>query len=265
MNPLNRMGLAVTLPELETCAGWLREGGRDVELQDICEPQVMDGDWREVARRSKALLDGHTGRIGVHAPFWNLTTAALDAQVRAAVQARLHLGLDYAQAVGGTHLVVHSPFHFFGHPLVAHQDTLGAEIELAHLTLSPVLERARDLGCTVVIENILDTNPAPLLALVQSLGPGVRLSVDVGHAHMMAARGGPPAAHWLAQGRALLGHVHLQDNDGAGDAHLAPGGGTVNWSAVLRELRASDESTRLIVEVVPGEVQRAMTWISALA
>jgi sugar phosphate isomerase/epimerase len=128
-----------------------------------------------------------------------------------------------------------------------------------------VLERARDLGCTLVIENILDISPAPLVHLVQSFAsPDVRLSVDVGHAHIMAARGGPPAAHWLSHGAGLLGHVHLQDNDGTSDAHLAPGGGTVLWDAVLRALRASDAATRLIVEVVPGEVQRAMAWIDAL-
>ncbi|WP_424952549.1 sugar phosphate isomerase/epimerase family protein [Deinococcus sp.] len=265
MNDLKQLGLAVTLPELERAAEWLRAGNRDVELQDICEPQVMDGDWREIARRSKELLYGHAGRIGVHAPFWNIAIAALDTQIRSVVQSRLHLGLDYAEAVGATHMVVHSPFYFFGHALVAHQDTLEAEISLTHLTLEPVVRRAADLGCTLVIENILDLNPMPLLALVDSFdSPHVRLSIDVGHAHIMGQRGAPPAAHWLAQGAPLLGHVHLQDNDGTNDAHLAPGGGTVHWESVLRELRASETDPRLIVEVVPGELGRAMAWVDGL-
>ena len=265
MNDLKRMGLAVTLPELERCAEWLRRGGRDVELQDICEPEVMDGDWRSVARRSAALLEDHQGRIGVHAPFWNLAINPLDSQIRAVVQSRLNLGLDYVEAVGGSHMVIHSPFYFFGHALVAHQTTLEAETLLAHLTLSPILERAAGLGCVLVVENILDLNPAPLLALVASFGsPFLRLSIDVGHAHIMGSRGAPPAAHWLSQGAELLGHVHLQDNDGTEDAHLAPGGGTVHWPSVLRELRASEHGPRLIVEVVPGEVERAMHWIDTL-
>ena len=265
MNDLKRMGLAVTLPELERCAGWLVAGARDVELQDICEPEVMDGDWRGVARRSAALLGGHRGRTGVHAPFWNLAINPLDSQIRAVVQSRLHLGLDYLEAVGGSHMVIHSPFYFFGHALVAHQATLEAEIGLAQLTLAPILERASAHGCMLVIENILDLNPGPLLALVASFNsPHLRLSIDVGHAHVMGSRGAPPAAHWLSQGAGLLGHVHLQDNDDTEDAHLAPGGGTVHWPSVLRELRASETDPRLIVEVVPGEVKRAMRWIDAL-
>ncbi len=265
MNDLKRMGLAVTLPELERCARWLKAGARDVELQDICEPEVMDGDWRGVARRSAELLDGHTGRIGVHAPFSNIAIASLDSQIRAVVQSRLNLGLDYVEAVGGSHMVIHSPFYFLGHALVAHQTTLEAEIALAHLTLAPILERAAGLGCVLVVENILDLNPAPLLRLVASFGsPHLRLSIDVGHAHIMGSRGAPPAAHWLSQGAELLGHVHLQDNDGTEDAHLAPGGGTVHWPGILRELRASQTDPRLIVEVVPGEVEQAMRWIGAL-
>ncbi|WP_407542088.1 sugar phosphate isomerase/epimerase family protein (plasmid) [Deinococcus radiomollis] len=265
MNDLKRMGLAVTLPELERSADWLKAGARDVELQDICEPHVMDGDWRAVARRSAELLGDHGGRVGVHAPFWNIAIAAFDSQIRAVVQSRLNLGLDYLEAVGGTHMVIHSPFYFFGHGLVAHQDTVEAEIALAHLTIEPLVSRAADLGCILVIENILDINPAPLLALVDSFGsPHVRLSIDVGHAHITAGRGAPPAAHWLSQGASLLGHVHLQDNDGTADAHLAPGGGTVHWGSVLRELHSSGTDPRLIVEVIPGEVERAMAWIDRL-
>jgi len=59
-------------------------------LQGIGEPAVMDGDWRAVARRSRALLPGHTGRVGMHAPFWNLSVGAIDPQIRAVVQARRH-------------------------------------------------------------------------------------------------------------------------------------------------------------------------------
>ncbi|UWX64817.1 sugar phosphate isomerase/epimerase family protein [Deinococcus rubellus] len=267
MNDLSRLGLAVTLPELRQAAGWLKDGARDVELQDICEvPALLDGDWREVARQSRELLEGHTGRIGVHAPFWNLSLASLDPEIRRVVQSRYLLGLDYAEAVGGTHLVIHSPFYFFGHALVAHRDTLEQEIELTHLTLRPVLERAEQLGCTLVIENILDTNPEPLLALVTSFdSPFVRLSIDVGHAHLMAARGGPQASHWLHAADQWLGHVHLQDNDAASDAHLAPGEGTVHWPSILRALRAGITDPRLIVEVRPSELERAMAWVDGVS
>jgi hypothetical protein len=39
---------------------WLCEGQRDIELQDPISPEVLDGDWRALARRANSLLDGHT-------------------------------------------------------------------------------------------------------------------------------------------------------------------------------------------------------------
>ncbi|GHF45636.1 sugar phosphate isomerase/epimerase [Deinococcus metalli] len=266
MNRLDRLGLAVMQPELDRHAEWLMHGARDIELQDLCESvELMDGEWSALARRQVALLQHHRGRIGVHAPFWNMHLDALDPQIRRVVQGRYLLGLDFTEAVGGQWLVVHSPFYFWGHLMVQHRRTLSQEIGLAQLTLEPVLARAAELGVTIVIENILDRDPAPLLALVASFGsPHVRVSVDTGHAHVGAQHGGLSAQGWLTQTAPLLGHVHVQDNDGSADEHLAPGEGTVHWPGVLRALRATTTDPALVLEVVPEHVDAAVRWIQAL-
>ncbi|PNY81446.1 sugar phosphate isomerase/epimerase family protein [Deinococcus koreensis] len=266
MNDLTRLGLAVRQPELERHLDWLVQGSRDIELQDLCESvELLEGDWPVVARRQAALLSAHRGRVGVHAPFWNMQLDALDPQVRRVVQGRYRQGLDFAQEVGGQWLVIHSPFSFWGHPVAQHRRTLPQEIGLAQLTLEPVLARAAELGITVVIENILDRDPAPLMALVAAFeSPHVRLSVDTGHAHVGAQQGGLSAQGWLSQTQALLGHVHLQDNDGSADEHLAPGEGTLHWPGVLRSLRQTTTDPYLVVEVMPHQVAQAVRWIDAL-
>jgi arsenate reductase len=47
--------------------------------------------------------------------------------------------------------------------------------------------------------------------------------------------------------------LHLNDNDGKGDTHLAPGEGTVDWSAVGRILKACDYRGVVMYEIEPGE------------
>lgn len=267
MNDLKRLGLAVMQPALERHADWLKAGARDIELQDLCESYaLMDGDWRPLARQQAALLDGHRGRTGVHAPFWNMHLDAIDPLIRRVVQGRYAQGLDFCEEVGGQWLVVHSPFYFWGHPMAQHRRTLSQEIGLAQLTLEPVVARAAALGVTVVIENILDRDPTPLMALVASFdSPRLRLSVDTGHAHMGAPQGGLSAQGWLTQTAPLLGHVHVQDNDGSADEHLAPGEGTVHWPGVLRALRATTTDPFMVLEVMPDQVDAAARWIDALA
>jgi sugar phosphate isomerase/epimerase len=263
MNDLKRLGLAVMQPALERHADWLIHGARDIELQDLCESaELMEGDWPALAHRQAALLQRHTGRVGVHAPFWNMHLDAMDPQVRRVVQGRYLLALDFAEEVGGEWIVVHSPFYFWGHPAVQHRRTLGQEIGLAQRTLEPVLARAVQQGVTVVIENILDRDPTPLMALVASFdSPHVRLSVDTGHAHINAQQGGLSAQGWLTQSAPLLSHVHVQDNDGSADEHLAPGEGTLHWPGVLRALQATTTDPYLVVEVMPDQVDAAVHWI----
>lgn len=261
----HRMGLALSLPELRAHAEWLMAGKRDVELQDITSGEVLEGDWQGVAREIRDVLQGHEGRVGIHGPFWHLNIAPRDPAVRRLVQERLTLGLDFAAELGGTHMVIHSPFDAFGHPLSVPGARLPAELGRVQETLAPIVARAQAQGVTVVIENIYDLNPAPLLALVESLNsPNVRLSVDIGHAHLMTQRGGPPPQVWLEQAGEWLGHVNVCDNDTTNDQHLAPGAGTVHWPGVLRALEAAPASARILVEVKPGELGAARKWIGTL-
>ncbi|MFB9991587.1 sugar phosphate isomerase/epimerase family protein [Deinococcus oregonensis] len=262
----DRIGLALNVAELREHIGWLREGARDVELQDITRPEVLAGDWQAVAREIRELLEGYSGRIGIHGPFWQLSVAPRDPAVRELVQARLNLGLDFAQAIGATQMVIHSPFDFFGHPMSVPGARLGPELERVHQTLEQVVQRAGDQGVTLVVENIYDLSPVPLLELIGSFDlPHVRLSVDVGHAHLMTQRGGPAPQVWLDQAGSLLGHVHLCDNDRTSDQHLAPGEGTIHWPGVLRSLQHVSAEARLVAEVKPPALPGARGWIESLS
>ncbi|BDP43737.1 hypothetical protein DAETH_37060 (plasmid) [Deinococcus aetherius] len=191
---------------------------------------------------------------------------AHDPAVRAVVAGRLHRGLEFGAEIGATHMVVHSPFDFFGHPLVAHTKVTGLDeqLGLVHDTLGEVVAYAASVGCTLVFENIRDLNPAPLLALVRSFDSEfVRVSIDVGHAALMQPKGGPSPDHWIREAGELLGHLHLQDNDGLLDRHWAPGQGDINWRAVFRALREVGGSPRLILEVKPEEIGESASWLAA--
>lgn len=260
------VGAALMAADLAAFGEWLREGRRDIEIQDPIMPMVLDGDWRAVARGARAALAGHGGRLGIHGPFMGLSLAPYDPLVRELVIARLRQGLAFAEELGGTHMVVHSPFMSFGHP--AHTHTPAAarrhDIEAAHAVLEPLLPVAEAIGCALVIENIADGGPAPLLDLVRSFGtPLVRASLDTGHAAIMQGAGGPAPDQWVREAGDLLGHVHLQDTDGLLDRHWAPGDGTVSWFAVFQALAELPQRPRLVLELnSPAHVARGAAYLA---
>lgn len=269
MNPLV-LGAALPISALETNRDWLQQhGGRDLEIQDPCQVGMLESDWKPLLETLKNNLEGHTGRVGIHAPFDGYHIGSYDPFVGDFVAQRLQKSLEFVEAVqqtlgkGEPHMVLHSPFLFFGHALVAHSASTGLDKQISFVqrTLEPVLKKASQIGCTLVIENIRDTNPFALLETVKSFeSPFVQMSLDVGHANLMHYCGGPKADQWVRQAATLLGHVHLQDNDGMLDHHWHPGQGEINWWAVCHELAQLEVKPRLLLELRDHQVQSSAAW-----
>ncbi len=264
---LPTVGAAMPISALETYREWLIEGQRDLEIQDAFAPEVLDGDWQALVRQAHALLDGHTGRLGIHGPFMSLTLLARDPKIRTVVTDRLRQGVEFAHALGATHMVVHSPFDYFGTPFLPHSPGQGQaqQFEIIHATLDPVVKVAEEANCTLVIEDIYDKHSGPLLALIRSFNsPHVRLSIDVGHAFIKHLDGGPTPDQWVREGGELLEHLHLQDTDGNLDRHWAPGAGRINWFALFEALATLPHQPRLILEVRnKEEIGKAAAWLTA--
>jgi sugar phosphate isomerase/epimerase len=264
---LPAVGAALRVQELQPYVDWLLDDQRDLEIQDPVWVETLDGDWRGLAAQARTLLDGHTGRRGVHGPFLGMYLFALDPKITAVVTDRLRQGVAFAHEVGGTHMVVHSPFDSFGHPMYTHSPAFGLprDIDLVHKTLDPVVADAAAAGVTLVIETIFDLNVRPLLALVDSFdSPNVRLSVDIGHTYITHLRGGPAPDQWVREAGPRLAHVHLQDTDGLWDRHWGPGRGRINFFALFEALGTLAQSPRLILELRDKtDIARSADWLNA--
>ncbi|SDT99853.1 sugar phosphate isomerase/epimerase [Stappia sp. ES.058] len=254
------LGAALTLDHLPGLLDWVMEHDRDLELQDFVDVALLTGDTSPTVARYRDLLAGHKGRIGIHGPFWDLPIAASDPDIRAVVQSRFLQALDGGEALGATHMVIHSPFtNWSHHNMPADRDGRSRIIDCAHKTLAPVVARAEAIGCTLVIENIEDREPDDRIALARSFDSDqVRVSLDTGHAHYAhVSTGGRPVDYHVRAAGSLLAHVHVQDVDGYADRHWAPGDGTIRWAPVFREIAKSCENPRLILELLdPNDIPR---------
>lgn len=260
------VGAAMKAADLSAFSDWLITGQRDLEIQDAILPEVLDGDWQSVAAEINAVLDGYSGRLGIHGPFIDISIMTRDSKARALTQTRLQQGLEFGAAIKASHMVIHSPFKYFGDPFLPHSPGLGqaAQIEQVQQTLEPVLAMATSMQCALVIETIFDLNTTPLLNLIRSFESDyVRFSIDTGHVYITHLRGGPTPDHWAAAGKDLLAHVHLQDTDGRSDRHWAPGCGSINWHAFFQIIRQLDTPPRMILELMDtADIPRGAAWLA---
>lgn len=251
MSTLPIMGVALNSHHLPQHLDWVLAAQRDLEIQDITDPDLLDGDWQARAHEISNMLQAHTGRRGIHGPFYGIDIGCKDRAIQAVVQQRLLQGLEFAQIVGASHMVLHSPFMAFGSAFSAIQPkALESTIQIAQHVLAPVIAKAATIGCLLVIETIQDQHPQHLRSLITSFdSPWVRHSIDVGHVRITMTRHGASITEWIRQNGDLLAHVHLQDNDGSYDAHLGLGQGDINFVSVFAALQALEHQPRLILEL----------------
>ncbi len=258
-NSLPVLGVALPLAGLRLHRDWILEKQRDLEIQDFWPGEVLNGDWKPLADAVKAELDGYTGRLGLHGPFWGFNIASKDPDVRAIVRKRMDQGLDVCGYLGATQMVIHSPYTTWDYNnLDCNPGARQQVIELVHDSIGDAARRAGEMGVTLVIENIEDKDPHARVELARSFAADhVRVSIDTGHANYAhASTGGPPVDHFVTAAGDMLEHVHLQDTDGHADRHWNPGEGNIRWKEVFRALSRLSSNPRLIIEVRNKEEAR---------
>jgi sugar phosphate isomerase/epimerase len=262
------LGAALTIGELERLHNWVMERNRDLELQEFGYAQVLEADWQPLVDRYKNLLSGHQGRVGIHGPFWGFDIAPRDPDIRVIVRKRLLQGLEVCEALGATHMVVHSPFTTWDYNnLDGYPGEREALFRRCHKTMGDAVKRAEEIGCEIVIENIEDIDPRDRIALAQSFNSrNVRISVDTGHAHYAhCSTGAPPVDYFIITAGKLLSHVHLQDADGHADRHWAPGEGNILWRSVFDAVARHCDNPRLILELNDkGKLVQAASYLEEL-
>jgi len=170
--------------------------------------------------------------------------------------------------VGATQMVIHSPFTTWDYNnLDINPGSRHALTERVHSTLKDVVQRAEDIGCELVIENIEDKDPTARVLLARSFNSAaVRVSLDTGHAHYAhVSTGAPPVDYYVDAAGDDLAHVHIQDADGYSDRHWLPGDGSVRWAAVFRALGRLSSKPRLLIEVKDQmNIRRGAAHLEAL-
>lgn len=254
MTDLPLLGAALPISALETMQDFILSENRDLELQDFFDADLLNGDWRAVADRAKTLLSGYAGRLGIHGPFWGLSIASPDPDMRMLNVRKFMLGLEVCDYLGATQMVIHSPYStwdFNNLDNFADRSAYDWMLECCHLTMDPVVKRAEEIGVAMVVENIQDKDPDIRRILADSFqSPAMAVSVDTGHAHYAhGSTGAPPVDYYVRRAGNRLEHIHLQDADGYADRHWAIGEGTICWHAVFRALAEITSKPRLILEL----------------
>jgi sugar phosphate isomerase/epimerase len=201
-------------------------------------------------------IRSHSFTVFTHGPFLGLDIASLNGFLARHSRECLLRGLEVTYALGGTVMVMHtnySPFYSRG----GLHDWLDNWSE----RMPVVVEEARRLGITLAIENTWEESPHVLERLVELLAKGVAVCLDVGH---IATFSRLTVKRWWGVLGERTAALHLHDNDGLSDDHLAPGRGIVDFPALVGLVAVKNPLPLITLEVDLAEAIEGRRYLEPL-
>jgi sugar phosphate isomerase/epimerase len=206
------------------------------------EPPAARADRVDAKRIRSALEVKGLGVVG-HTAYYLPFGSAFDAVQTGAIT-ETELCLEVFADVGATLMNLHLDCRVPGHdPGFINRRNLEA-IE----RLLPMAER---LGITLMVENVEGDDADSLAPVLEAL-PSLGLHLDIGHANIGPGRKSNTESLLKRYGDRLK-HVHLSDNKGKSDDHLAIGAGTIDWRREMRAVKAIGYDGTFTLETFYGD------------
>lgn len=185
--------------------------------------------WEELATQAQA-LHGAGLATTIHAAFMDLNPGALDSTIREATRLRFRQIFKAAELLRPRVIVFHP-----GYDDLRYGENRMAWLKNSIAFWGEFLPLARELDCTIAVENIFEKEPSTLRALLEAMDdPRFRHCFDVGHWNMFTT---VTMDEWFAELGPYIAESHIHDNHGKADEHLPLGEGAIDFDRVFSLLK----------------------------
>jgi sugar phosphate isomerase/epimerase len=218
----------------------LVDGSGEVRYWEIVD-EGYNGLNEERIKGLKDIASTRDIRYAVHAPLSLTNIAVADEWLRDKIVNYLLSSLERSYRLGAEVWVVHpgqsTPFTYY-----FPEEASKAQRE----SLEELSKASMDRGITLALENLSSE-----YALFRRVEEGRRaiegldyatICLDVGHANLTGTM-----KDWI-ENIEDVGHIHIHDNHGSKDDHLALGQGIIDWNPLMEGLRRVNYQGWLVAE-----------------
>ncbi|OGW29513.1 MAG: hypothetical protein A2X59_09420 [Nitrospirae bacterium GWC2_42_7] len=232
---------------------FIRKNALDLEI--YFSSSELDVTTSDKITNLKNSLD-HNPSLSIHAPFMDLSPAAVDSKVRIATLERFSHVLDISEILKPKAVVFHSGYEKWKYAL-----NVDLWLEKSLITWTHVNKRASDMGVKIAIENIFEDEPSNLHFLMKEMNSdNFGICFDTGHFNLFSK---VPLNDWMDSLNQYIIELHLHDNDKSSDQHLPVGDGTFDFTEFF-EMLANKSCLYTIEAHTPENVMKSMERIKKL-
>jgi sugar phosphate isomerase/epimerase len=187
---------------------------------------VIDTHSKDEFSEIASLLHNEDITISLHAPFYDLAPGGMDKKILKATRERLQQLFDLVPVFKPISVVCHT-----GYDRKRYHEVEDAWLETSLETWTPLIEHLKGTGTVLMIENVYEKTPRMLIRLFEGLNTEqTGFCFDLGH---MRAFSETEIRGWINELGPRIRELHLHDNDGTEDHHLAIGEGDIDFEPLF--------------------------------
>jgi sugar phosphate isomerase/epimerase len=197
--------------------------------------------------------------VTLHAPFVDLCAGSTDPAIRGVTRRRFEELMELVPLFHPRIVVAHAGYDrqrydFFRKIWLDHSIRFWSDLA----------DRLNRSGCRLMLENVYEHEPREILDLFEHLrGHNVGFCLDYGH---LTAFGRGSLDEWLQVLGTFIGQLHLHDNGGKKDDHLAMGQGCIDFRPLFAYLKAERPQPPVITMEVhrPDDIWPSLEYLERL-
>jgi sugar phosphate isomerase/epimerase len=206
-----------------------RKNNVGIEFQSFCEPEILDNPKQTILEH-QAYKD--VVYRTMHGAFYDLCPGSPDQLVREVTRKRILQSLEVARELDIFDVVFH-----LGAPFGEYREQL---VEFWKSVLEQTPERI-----SLHLENTNET-PEVIKRVVDRINsPRLGICLDIGHAYAFSETS---VFEWIETLGSRISYVHIHDNNGKKDEHLAIGDGGIPIKRVLDALETHSKEALWALE-----------------
>ena len=254
---MNKLHCIPNLNETEEYIKLTEEYGLAFEYNEFFSPKVLTDEkmCEDILCRYKGLMrDGRTDTL--HGAFYDINVASDDPAIYEVSDKRIIQSMEAAKQLSAKGVIFHTNY-IANFTLESYRETWLKRNEEYYRKLC---KKYPDIE--IYVENMFDEDPELLTRLCESMKdvPNFGACFDFAHAYVSIT----DIEDWLSMLSPYIKHVHINDNYGTQDLHLAVGDGTLPWEvydAFMRSRKEEDRPSVLIEVSGTDKLKRSLQYM----
>lgn len=219
-----------------------------IEFGAFYKPELLENPKRAIEEH-----DAYSDVIckALHGAFGDLCPGSFDPLVREAARRRVLRSLEVARDLSIGDVIFH-------HGYVPNTSSPEGWIRRSAEFWKPILEQTPE-RVKLHLENFLEDTPEVLACLIDKVNsPKLGVCFDMGHAHALSET---PVLEWANTLGSRISYVHIHDNNGKKDEHLAIGDGCIPIKRVLDAIETHSDTALWAIETFEDGLIRSLEWV----